>query len=55
MHTLVSKGGIPVNDINHAPTQCVVEASDVLLCKCLGDLESWTQITAHVNQTKSVF
>lgn len=34
-HIQLSEGGIAVNDINHAPTQRVVEAFEVLLGKCI--------------------
>lgn len=48
----LSEGGIAVNDINHAPTQRVVEAFEVLLGKCIRGPEKGTNYTSCQSQTR---
>lgn len=50
-HIQLSEGGIAVNDINHAPTQRVVEAFEVLLGKCIGGPEKGMNYTSCQSQT----
>lgn len=50
-HIQLSEGGIAVNDINHAPTQCVVEAFEVLLGKCIEGTEKGMNYTSCQSQT----
>lgn len=50
-HIQLSEGGIAVNDINHAPTQRVVEAFEVVLGKCIGGPEKGMNYTSCQSQT----
>lgn len=50
-HIQLSEGGIAVNDINHVPTQRVVEAFEVLLGKCIGGTEKGMNYSSCQSQT----
>lgn len=51
-HIRLNGGGIAVNDINHAPTQRVAEAFEVLLGKCIRGPEKGVNYNSCQSQTR---